>query len=138
MATGQITEQINTSSWGGTIQQNSFNVSIGGSVHSAVNRHLPGQLDNVAVWSRSLSADEINMLLDFEYTWQDWTGNVPPSQTQSYDIRAGENITLEAIPNIGWSFSHWSNGDAVYSQERILKITMPSQDISLTANYVKN
>ena len=137
MQTGQVYREQNTTVLGGSITSLDYDLSIGGSVHSPSGRFFNGQMDRVAVWNRMLATRELNDLIEFEYTWNNFTGNVPSTSQQAYTISSGSILTIEAIPNIGWVFDQWTVNDTLFSQERILQIQMPEMDMEVVANFVK-
>ena len=49
----------------------------------------------------------------------------------------GEKITLTAVPNTGWSFSHWRKGESSVSEEITYSFSMPAEALSLTAVFKK-
>lgn len=50
---------------------------------------------------------------------------------------AGETITLTAVPNTGWSFSHWEKGESSVSEEITYSFQMPAEALSLKAVFKK-
>jgi len=48
---------------------------------------------------------------------------------------AGQNVTLVAIANPGWKFDHW--GGAIIDTHSTVTITMPAQDVNVTAYFVR-
>ncbi len=54
------------------------------------------------------------------------------------EYEEGEQVTISASPNPGWNFTEWT-GDTHYvdnPHSATATVTMPSNDISLTANFV--
>lgn len=50
---------------------------------------------------------------------------------------AGETITLTAVPNTGWSFSHWEKGESSVSEDITYSFQMPTEALSLKAVFKK-
>lgn len=63
-------------------------------------------------------------------------GNITNKDTYS-SHPAGETITLTAVPNTGWSFSHWEKGKSSVSKEITYSFQMPAESLSLIAVFKK-
>ncbi|HMM11111.1 MAG TPA: cohesin domain-containing protein, partial [Bacteroidales bacterium] len=49
----------------------------------------------------------------------------------------GQTIAVDAVPNTGYAFVNWTDGDGnVVSTQAANNITMPASDLTLTANFV--
>jgi hypothetical protein len=104
--------------------------------------YFNGKLDEIAIYDRALSSAEIkhhydNAKLDKDYCEPvtltiniDGPGTVQKSPNEPY--RLGEPVTLEAFPDPGNIFYHWS-GDLV-SYESPVTISM-DKDKSITAKF---
>lgn len=57
----------------------------------------------------------------------------PEASEQVY--RAGEEVTLEAVPAEGWQFSGWTGYEE--SDDRNISFEMPAENVSITANFVE-
>ncbi len=51
-------------------------------------------------------------------------------------IKVGNEITVTAIPNIGYTFVGWYNGETLVSSEETYTFSMPETDMVLTAKYL--
>ena len=54
---------------------------------------------------------------------------------ESHKISAGEEITIEANTNDGYTFIGWYNGDVLLSEDELYKFTMPSESVIYTAKW---
>lgn len=63
-------------------------------------------------------------------------GNITNKDTYS-SHPAGETITLTAVPNTGWSFSHWEKEKSSVSKEITYSFQMPAESLSLIAVFKK-
>ncbi len=73
-------------------------------------------------------------LIDYHLTVTiDPEGAGSVSGADTYNM--GEEVTLEALPNEGWTFVNWSDGEEVLSADETYVFTMPAADVTLTANY---
>ena len=64
-------------------------------------------------------------------------GSVSEPGEGDYEYEEDENVTLEATPDEGYVFSHWS-GDVGHIEDENSKdteLTMPDEDIAITANF---
>lgn len=138
MQTGELIRETNNVTWGGSIPVNNFNVSIGGSVHSPVNRYFNGKIDNLFLWSRSLSEKELTDWMDFEISWNDLIGMPAPSEPVAMDLSPGQSATLVARPNFGFEFVNWTINGRAFSNLREVQFTMPDSSVSLVANFRKS
>ncbi len=55
----------------------------------------------------------------------------------SGSYRQGRSVTLNAIPATGYSFVNWMKGDAVVSTDAEFNYTMPSEAVTMIANFEK-
>ncbi|MBE0640364.1 MAG: hypothetical protein IH598_17770 [Bacteroidales bacterium] len=51
---------------------------------------------------------------------------------------AGEVVNISATANPGWEFVNWTDDDGIVSELANFTYTMPAQDITLTANFIKD
>ncbi len=54
---------------------------------------------------------------------------------ESYKISAGEEITIEANTNDGYTFIGWYDGDALLSENEVFEFTMPAESVTYTAKW---
>ena len=47
----------------------------------------------------------------------------------------GEEVTLESTANEGYEFISWTDGEEVVSENAVYVFTMPTADVTLTANF---
>jgi len=57
--------------------------------------------------------------------------------TGAGQYQAGEQINITAEANPGWEFVNWTDDDGIVSELPNFTFTMPTEDITLTANFVE-
>lgn len=117
----------------GIIEEGSFSVTIEGVLYdvaeSGVSIHVTA--DDLA----SAVSDEFEVLLRmYSLTLESF----PPGAgvlTGAGDYAAGEEVTITAEANDGYTFSHWSvDGDQV-SENAEYTLIMPAEDLTVVANF---
>ena len=63
-------------------------------------------------------------------------GKVNGQSSLSYQIKSGTELTLSAVPEIGWEFSRWFGIDTASPTNPIQSITI-SNGLNLTAEFIK-
>lgn len=57
------------------------------------------------------------------------------SVTGSGQYSAGSMVNIQAIPNAGYHFEHWTRGALIISNQANYSYQMPSENVSLTAHF---
>lgn len=57
------------------------------------------------------------------------------TEYENYKITAGEEITVEANTNDGYTFIGWYDGDALLSENEVFEFTMPAESVTYTAKW---
>ena len=93
-----------------------------------------------ATYTFDMPANEVNLTANFQEVIFTLDLVAEPQEggvvTGGGDYMQGSSIAVEATTNEGWSFINWTNesGDVV-SEEASFSYTMPSDDVTLTANF---
>ncbi len=120
---------------------NNHNLFIGRRGGSTL-RFFKGVIDDVRVYSRAISAEEILTLFNEEGpeipTFElllavnpEATGSVSGAGTYA----AGTEIALSATPNQGYQFVSWTSAGNVISNQKDFTYSMPGNSITVTANF---
>lgn len=61
------------------------------------------------------------------------------SLTGAGEFEAGENVTINAVPNSGYAFVNWTDElSAVFATSGEYTFSMPANDLTLNANFIDN
>ena len=87
----------------------------------------------------TMPAADVNLTANFAMVDYQLTVTIDPegagSVTGADTYNMGQEVTLEALPNEGWTFVNWTDGEEVLSADETYVFTMPAADVTLTANY---
>ena len=135
----------------GTLYKSNQGLTIGASI-TGYRRRIEGTLDNVAIWNRQLSADEIVELIRTKATYPDFAGSetyritmttvtdqISDDRTDSNSIESegGEKLVFfaeeEQEEEVG--FDYWSVDGIPVSEQALFELDMPQKDITLTKHF---
>jgi hypothetical protein len=148
------TEPEKSPQFSGTIAKSDLELTIGSASltnNAAYNRRFEGILDNVGMWSRQLSKDEIARLITTKITYPDFKGNETYRITMSTSkeetigkitttsdltkAEVGEKIIFLAENEENMVFDHWSLDGVEVGNQTLFELDMPKKDISLTKHF---
>ncbi len=140
-----------SSALSGTVKSSEMELTVGSSslLRNAANtRRVEGVLDNVGIWNRQLSKEEISVLITSKITYPDFAGKqtfrvsvstivdeIPSNTidtTSSTKAEVGEKLIFLAEDEENLVFDHWSLEGEKVSDQAIYELDMPGKDISLT------
>ena len=120
---------------------NSHNLFIGRRGGSTL-RFFKGAIDDIRIYSRAISAEEILTLYNEEgpeIPVFELVLAVNPAGTGSVlgwgSYTAGSEVALSASPNQGYQFVNWTVSGNVVSTQKDFTYTMPGNSITLSANF---
>ncbi len=138
----------------GTIYKSESELTIGGAssqAGAAQSRWFQGILDNVGIWNRKLSTEEISDLITNKITYPDFKNNEvyrvlttsvvdeKPAQityNQNYTkAEPGEKLIFVVEEEEGVVFDHWSIEGVQVSNQILFELEMPKKDITLTKHF---
>jgi hypothetical protein len=118
---------------------------------AAQSRRFYGILDNVGIWNRKLSKEEIARLINTKITYPDFKGNeayrititstseeIPGKSTPGKDstkAEAGEKLMFFVEEEEGVVFDHWSIDGVQAGNLNLIELEMPEKDITLTKHF---
>jgi hypothetical protein len=135
----------------GTIYQSNQGLIIGAST-AGYRRRVEGILDNVAIWNRQLTPDEIKELINTDASYPDFVGGATyritvatatdelmdeVTEETSVEAQAGEKMVFfveEEQKDIA-EFDHWSVDGVQVSDQALFELDMPKKDIVLTKHF---
>ncbi|WP_343852257.1 LamG-like jellyroll fold domain-containing protein, partial [Algoriphagus jejuensis] len=142
-------------SFSGSIRDSDMELTVGSASllrNAAYARRVEGVLDNVGIWNRQLSKDEISALISNKITYPDFVGNqsfrismstivdeIPSSsvdEISSTKAEAGETLIFLAEDEENIVFDHWSMDGERVSDQAIYELNMPGKDVKL-AKHVR-
>jgi hypothetical protein len=135
----------------GTIYQSNQGLTIGSSV-AGYRRRVEGIIDNVGIWNRQLTQDEIAELITTDASYPDFvsgetyritmatvTDEVVENDTENSSVVAepGEKMVffVEEEQTGEAEFDHWSVDGVRVSDEVLFELDMPKKDILLTKHF---
>ena len=138
----------------GSISQSNLELTIGAATltnNSANLRRFEGVLDNVGIWNRKLSTDEISSLITNKITYPDFKGNnlyrvkissnleeISGKENQSEittEAEEGEKLIFVVEDEDNAIFDFWSINGVPAGDQSLLEFEMPSRDITLTKHF---
>ena len=138
----------------GSISQSNLELTIGAATltnNSANLRRFEGVLDNVGIWNRKLSTDEISSLITNKITYPDFKGNnlyrvkissnleeISGKENQSEittEAEEGEKLIFVVEDEDNAIFDFWSINGVPAGDQSLLEFEMPSRDIILTKHF---
>jgi len=148
------TEPEKSPQFSGSITESDQELTIGSASlinNAANNRRFEGILDNVGIWNRQLSKDEIARLITTKITYPDFKGNETYRITMSTSkeetigkitttsdltkAEVGEKIIFLAENEENMVFDHWSLDGVEVGNQTLFELDMPKKDISLTKHF---
>ncbi|WPR73552.1 Ig-like domain-containing protein [Algoriphagus sp. NG3] len=138
----------------GTIAKSNQELTIGTASlknNAANRRRFEGVLDNVGIWNRQLSQDEIAKLITSKITYPDFKGiefyritMTTATEEISGEItvlsdstkaEAGEKLIFLVEEEEGVIFDHWSVDEVQVGNFALYELDMPGKDITLTKHF---
>ncbi|WP_057938642.1 LamG-like jellyroll fold domain-containing protein [Algoriphagus resistens] len=119
--------------------------------NAAYNRRFEGVLDNVGIWNRKLSQEEITELITTKITYPDFKGNelyritvVKTTENLSGEItvasdsthaEVGEKLVFLVEEEEGVVFDHWSVNEVQVGNSTFYELDVPEKDLILTQHF---
>lgn len=100
------------------------------------------KISSSETYSFEMPAHDIKYTAKFAYT--DYYVNLSVNDSSMGSVQGAgayiynQEVTLIATPNEGYSFFGWYKGSTLFSQESTYSFTMPLNNVSYTAKFVKN
>src|SRR5690606_17825798 len=140
-----------TGKFSGTIYQSNQALTIGAS-QAGYRRRVEGILDNVGIWNRQLSQNEIEELINTKATYPDFVNGQTyritmatatdemveeVAEDASIEAEAGEKMVffVEEEQKGEAEFDYWSVDGVQVSDQVLFELDMPEKDITLTKHF---
>ncbi|MCE7053265.1 T9SS type A sorting domain-containing protein [Algoriphagus sp. AGSA1] len=140
----------------GAITRSDLKLTIGSASllrNAAYTRRFEGVLDNVGIWNRKLSQEEITELITTKITYPDFKGNesyritlvkatedISGERTfvaDSIHAEVGEKLILLVEEEEGAVFDHWSVDEVQMSSSVFYELDVPDKDLVVTQHFRK-
>jgi hypothetical protein len=135
----------------GNIYQSNQGLTIGSSI-AGYRRRVEGIIDNVGIWNRQLTPDEIKELITTGASYPDFVGGASyrvtvatatdesvegVAEETSVEAEAGEKMVffVEEAQDGEAEFDYWSVDGVQVSDQALFELDMPKKDILLTKHF---